>query len=190
MIKENINTFSAEIEYANGSAKFQINEDVQPKQHYAKEMSAEEKEFLRYQSLMENFKREYQTEYFYKYDEDDVLMDVVPHTTQTEDSKREEAVLYNVTRNKELVKDLANLLGQWEIEQVSAVRYLLNSIMNFIETDISKVELMLIIVNAIKVATPKTDVLEKLKDKKNFSEGFIREFTYLIKKYGDTTSDF
>lgn len=190
MIKENINTFSEESEHINGGGNFQINEDVQSKQCYAKEISAEEKEFLRCQSLMENYKREYKTEYFYKYDEHDVLMEVLPHTTQTEESKREEAVLYSITKDKELIKDLANLLEQWEIEQVSTVRWLLHSIMDFIETDISKVELMLVIVSAIKVATPKTDVLERLQNKKNFSDDFIREFTYLIKKYGDTTSDF
>lgn len=158
--------------------------------YFNKKLTAEEKEFLTYEILRQKRERQYEETHIVKYDENGEIMEVEPIVSQTEESKREEAEDYNVTKNKELIKDIANLMSEFEVEKVSHLRWLISQLINFVGTDIDKVEFVTQLLCGTIVATKKTDTLMRIGDKEAPPKEFFEILEQHIENHYNPKSDF
>lgn len=160
------------------------------REYLNKHLTSEEMKYVQYLILKNQYESEYEEAYFVECDAKGRTIFREKGITETEYSKHEKIQLYNQMKNKKSIMHISNWLNSYQEDEVGKVRWLLNTLVDFIGEDTTKVQLITQIVEATKKITQTSDVLKEVQKDGIPDDEFFDNLRDFIKKYYDTKSEF
>lgn len=160
------------------------------REYLNKHLTSEEMKYVQYIILKNQYEPEYEEAYFVECDVKGNIISSEKGITQTEYSKHEEIQLFNQMHNKKSIMHISNWLDSYQEDEVGKVRWLLNTLVEFIGEDSTKVQLITQMVEATEKITQTSDVLKGVQKNGIPDDEFFDNLRDFIKKHYDTKSEF